>query len=130
MGHASPRTHTNTRVNNETWRRELCQYLKAARGGGVLIEGDDAVLRWGDEVVEIGRLQHRREPARRHRRPAGRHPNRFPDYLGLGVVFSASEITEINQSALGILGTGGGRRGCRPRRIAPRRGGRRRLLPL
>ena len=36
-----------------------------------------------------------------------------------------------NQSALGSLGTGGGRRrGCRPRRIAPRRQGRRRrLLP-
>ena len=85
---------TNTRVNNETWRRELCQYLEAAGGGGVLIEGDDAVLRRRDEVVEIGRLQHRREPARRHRRPARRHPQSVPGLLG--VVFSASEITEIN----------------------------------
>ena len=35
-----------------------------------------------------------------------------------------------NQSALDSFGTGGGcRRGCRPPRIAPRRGGRRRLLP-
>lgn len=73
---------TNTRVNNETWLRELCQYLGEAGGGGVLIEGDDAVLRWGDEVVEIGRLQHRREPARRHRRPGGATPNRFPDGMG------------------------------------------------
>jgi hypothetical protein len=34
-----------------------------------------------------------------------------------------------DQSALGSLGTGGQRRGCRPPRIAPRRGRRRPLLP-
>jgi hypothetical protein len=28
-------------------------YREAARAGGILVEGDDAVLRGGDEVVEI-----------------------------------------------------------------------------
>ena len=63
---------TRTRVNNETWRRERCQYLEAAGGGGgALVKRDDAVLRGGDEVVEIRRLQRWREPARRHRGAGG-----------------------------------------------------------
>jgi len=84
---------TRTRVNNETWRRERHQYLEAAGGGGALVKRDDAVLRGGDEVVEIRRLQRRREPARRHRGAGGPH-NWLPELAG--VVVSASATSGIN----------------------------------
>ena len=78
-GEAAPAREPNTRAKEGKTMKQFevgaGRYREAA-GGGVLVEGDDAVLRGGDEVVEIRRLQRRREPAGGHRRrptdPAGR----------------------------------------------------------